>query len=544
MDKQLTRRGFIEGSGLAALMVIGGPALLAACGATQSAKGSSALRVGLLTDQDTLNVFTSVDAPELFCCVYDKLMVYDAHLMPQLSLAKTKTASADGTTLTYTLQEGAKFHDGTPVTSADVKYSYDLVKKTGLGSAAFFITTLVSTSAPDPNTFVATFSAPPADDPGIFVPIVPQHIWGALDQTKIAAFTNDAMIGSGPFKFVDWKHGQSWTIERNPDYWGTKAGLDSVSWIVFQNEETLALSLRQKEIDLTYPLTATIFAGLRNTANVDAVRYSGIEFVHFGFNLSTNPKSTGNPLLREKVIRQAMAYGTDKNKIVQLVLEGYGTPGTTVIMPAFSEWFLHIPESEQYAYNPELANSILEQAGYKQTSSGIRQSPDGKPLHFRLFASTVIPLLAPAAQLLIPMMKAIGIQMDLTTMSDPSLSNQVFTLIDYDAFVWDWFSTPTPTFMLSVETTGAIGTLSDTYYSNPTYDQLVALEAKTTDFKTRQQLVYEAQQIFYEDAAYIILFYLDALMAHRTDTIAGWLNVPGGVVNNNTAAGLINLKPA
>ncbi len=545
MDQKLTRRGFLEGSGLAALMVVGGPALLSACGAATSAtKGSSSLRIGLLTDQDTLNVFTSVDAPELFRCVYDNLMAYDAHLNPQLQLAKTKTASADGKTLTYTLQPGAKFHDGTPVTSADVKFSYDLVVKTGLSGAAFFIHTLVSTAAPDPGTFVATFSDPPADDPGLFVPIVPQHIWGSLAKGKIAAFTNDAMIGSGPFKFVEWKHGQSWKIERNPDYWGTKAGLESASWIVFQNEETLALALRQGEIDLTYPLTATIFAGLRNTSNVDAVRYQAIEFVHFGFNLSTNPKSTGNPLLRDKVIRQAMAYGTDKNKIVQLVLEGYGTPGTTVIMPAFSEWFLNIPASEQYAYNPQLANSILDQAGYAQTSSGIRQSPGGKPLHFRLFASTVIPLLAPAAQLLIPMMKAIGIQMDLTTMSDPSLSNQVFTLIDYDAFVWDWFSTPTPTFMLSVETTGAIGTLSDTYYSNPAYDQLVALEAKTTDLKTRQQLVYEAQKIFYEDAAYIILFYLDALMAHRTDTIAGWSNVPGGIVNNNTAAGIVNLKPA
>ena len=150
-------------------------------------------------------------------------------------------------------------------------------------------------------------------------------------------------------------------------------GSSSVSWIVFQNEETLALSLRQGEVDLTYPLTATIFAELKNAANIAALRYQAIEFVHFGFNLSSDPKSTGNPLLKDKVIRQAMAYGTDKNKIVQLVLEGYGTPGSTIIMPAFSEWFLNIPASEQYAYNPDLANSILEQAGYKQTSSGLRQ---------------------------------------------------------------------------------------------------------------------------------------------------------------------------
>ena len=127
-------------------------------------------------------------------------------------------------------------------------------------------------------------------------------------------------------------------------------------------------------------------------------------------------------------------------------------------------------------------------------------------------------------------------------MSDPTLSKQVFTLADYDCFVWDWFSVPTPTFMLSVETKASIGTLSDSYYVNPAYDRIVALQSVETDFKKRQQLVFEAQKIFYDSCAYIVLFYMDALEAHRTDTLTGWLNVPGGIDNNNTDAGLVNLK--
>jgi peptide/nickel transport system substrate-binding protein len=544
LDRSLTRRTFLQGSGTAALLLATTPSLLAACVSGTKGKSSTALRIGLLTEQDTMNPFTSVDAPELFRCVYDYLMQYDAQLAPKLSLAKTKTASPDGKTITYTLQQGVKFHDGTLLTSADVKFSYDLVKSTGLSGAAFFIKTLVSTEAPDDNTFVAKFSAPPADDPALFIPIAPKHIWGSIANDKIATFTNDAMVGSGPYKFVSWTHNQSWKITRNPDYWGPKPGMETISWVVYQNEETLALAIRQGDISLTYPLSATIFAGLQHAANVAAVKYSAIEFVHFGFNLSNSPKSKGNPLLRDLTLRQAMAHAVDKKKLVELVLEGYGTVGSTIIMPAFTEWFLKIPESEQLQFDPALAKRILDGAGYVDKGSGVRQSPEGKPLHFRLFASTVIPQLAKAAQLVVPMLNDVGIKMDLTVMSDPSLVNQVFTLIDYDCYVWDWFTPPTPTIMLSVQTVAAQGTLSDSYYDNPAYDRLVELQASETDLKTRQALVYQAQKIFYDAVGYIVLFYVDPLMAHRTDGFTGWIEVDGGPANNNTPAGLLALKPA
>jgi peptide/nickel transport system substrate-binding protein len=97
--------------------------------------------------------------------------------------------------------------------------------------------------------------------------------------------------------------------------------------------------------------------------------------------------------------------------------------------------------------------------------------------------------------------------------------------------------------MLAVETKAAFGVFSDAYYNNPTYDKLVAQQAAELDFKRRQQLVYQAQKMFYDDVGYVVLFYTDVLEAHRTDTFTGWENVPGGVAGNWSSAGELALRP-
>ena len=115
---------------------------------------------------------------------------------------------------------------------------------------------------------------------------------------------------------------------------------------------------------------------------------------------------------------------------------------------------------------------------------------------------------------------------------------------DFDCFVWNWVSPPTPTFMLEVETEAAFGSSADIYYNNPQYQALVTQETTETDFKTRQQLIYQAQEIFYQDAGYVVLFYMNPLIAYRTDKIAGWESVEGGIEANFTDAGILALKPA
>jgi peptide/nickel transport system substrate-binding protein len=139
--------------------------------------------------------------------------------------------------------------------------------------------------------------------------------------------------------------------------------------------------------------------------------------------------------------------------------------------------------------------------------------------------------------------KEVGIQFDLTAMEDATLANKVFTAADWDAYVWTWTTPPNPTFMLSVESCNTYHVLSDTYYCNSRYERLFDAQATEPNFKRRQRLVYQAQKLFHDDLAYVVLYYPARLEAHRTDKLAGWLNQPNGITDNWTEANYFALRP-
>jgi peptide/nickel transport system substrate-binding protein len=543
--RTMSRRDFVRASAFASLIVVGGPSLLAACGSGGSNSGTTELRIGDLLDMDTLNPLVTTKASFFHGLVYDRLMVYDAQLSPAMSLATSRSVSADGKQITFALRKNVTFHDGTPLTSADVKFSYELVKQTGLSYAAPYVANLTSVDTPDDYTVVTSFSSPVADDPALFVWILPQHLWSSVSASKVSTYANSSMVGSGPYKFSQWQHNSSYSVVRNRKYWGQLPQMTSITWIIYQSPETEELALRQGNIQLTQPLSATIFKGLKGASNIALTTSTATGFIHFGMNVWTDPSSKGNPLLLDRSLRQAINRAIDREKLVNLVLEGYGTPGSVIIMPAFKQWFLDIPASQQFSYNPTLANQLLDAAGYSsRNSSGIRQTADGRPLSFRLMASTSINAQVQSAQLIGPMLQAVGIETTLTTMTDGQLFQLVSTNGDFDFFVWNWVAPPPPTFMLDVETKASWHSSADVYYYNPDYETLVAQQATETDLAARQQLVYQAQQIFYEDCAYAVLFYMNPLIAERTDGITGWESVEGGIEENWTDAGLLALKPA
>jgi peptide/nickel transport system substrate-binding protein len=529
--------------GGATLALAGGSAFLSACGASSSKSSKDVgLRIGILSDVDTLNPMTTVASLETHWLVYDKLMVYNTHLEPELSLATSRAASPDGKTLTYKIRSGVKFHDGKPLTSDDVKFTYELIKSTQLSFAAPYMANLESVDAPDAETVVANYSKPPADDPAVMAAILPKHVWDGMSKAEIVKYTNPEMIGSGAFKFQSRKTGASWKFVRNPDYWGETPGIASTSWLVYSNPQSLGIDLQQGAIDVTYPLSTSIWKGITGS-NVVTKGYAPLGFDHFACNVATSAKSNGNPLLKDKVVRQALALSIDRDKLIQLVLEGQGQPGTTIIPPAMAQWHLDIPKSEQLNNDPARAQQMLDAAGFK-LKNGVRVSPDGQPLHFRLFTSTIFDRLKSSAELIIDMAKQIGVTFDLTVMQDAQLVGKVFTDIDYDYFVWTWTTPPNPTFMLSVQSCDTFGVLSDTYYCEPTYQSVIDAQAVEPDVAKRQQLVKQAQQIFYEDAAYAVLYYPLVLQAHRTDRLTGWLNQVNGVVDNWTDANYMALEPA
>ncbi len=548
MPAGTSRREFLRRAGLLSLAVPAAGAALEACASVATTAKASTIRVGWAIEPDTMNPLTtySTEAVEVLQLVYDNLIHYDLDLKPEPGLATSWTYSADGKAITYKLR-AATWHDGKPFSAADAKFTFDLIKSTQVSQYAQWVTDLVSAQAPDATTLVLTFSAPQAFNPGLAVPIIPQHIWQGMTGTQIQKFANAKPVGTGPYTFVDWKKGQSIEIARNERWWGTRPAARNVTWILFQNEDVMAQSLRTGAVDICPEIPPTIWDGLAGAANTKTVSLKSFSFHHIGINVSDNPKSGGNPLLKDLTIRQALSYAVDRQQLVNVALAGHGLPGSTILPAGFSEWHLNIPESKQLNNDPAKADALLESAGYTyRNGSKVRSSKDGKQLSFRLIAIQSTSVDVAAAQIFRDACAKVGIQLNLTTLDANTLGATVYDAKapNWDIFVWGWDSgVYDPDYMLGVPLCNQIGSNNDVYYCNRHYDQLYNEQATEINVAKRLALVNEAQQFYYDAASYIIMWYQDKLQGYRTDTWKGWTNVNGGIILNFTRDNYLKVTP-
>jgi peptide/nickel transport system substrate-binding protein len=548
MPAESSRRDFLKRAGVVAIAAPGAAAALDACSSVATRAKASTIRVGWAIEPDTMNPLTtySTEAVEVLQLVYDNLIHYDLQLKPEPGLATSWTYSSDGKSITYKLRS-AKWHDGKPFTSADAKFSFDVIQSKQVSQYAQWVTNLISTEVPDASTLVLHFSKPQAFNPGIAVPILPAHIWQGMSAADIQKFTNAKPVGTGPYKFVNWKKGQSIEIARNDGWWGAKPAADKITWILFQNEDVMTQSLRTGAVDICPEIPPTIWEGLKGAQNVKPVSLQSFSFHHIGINVSDNPKSGGNPLLKDLAVRQALSYAVDRQQLVNVALAGHGLPGGAILPAGFGEWHLDIPADKQLNGNPAKAEQILDAAGYKlRGGSKVRTSADGKPLTFRLIAIESTSVDVAAAQLFRNACAKVGIQLNLTTLDANSLGSTVYNskAPNWDIFVWGWDSgVYDPDYMLGIVLCNQIGSNNDVYYCNRHYDQLYNEQATELDHATRLSRVHEAQQYYYDAAAYIIMWYQAKLQGYRTDTWKGWTPVTGGMILNFTRDNYLKVQP-
>jgi peptide/nickel transport system substrate-binding protein len=550
MAKKLNRREFLVTAGAVAALAAPGGLALEGCSqvVSGSAKKPTTIRVGWNIEPDTMNPLTtySTEAIEVQNLVYDALMEYDLDLKPVPGLATAWSYSSDGKSITYKLRSGVTWHDGHPFTSADAKFSFEYIKAYGPSNYSQWVDNLVSADAPDANTVVANFSVPQAFNPGLALPIIPQHVWDKLTRAEVAKYTNREMIGTGPYRFVDWKLGQSIEVTRNDDWWGPKPAAEKITWVLFQNNDIMAEALKTSEVDIIIEIPPTIFVGLEGSPSVKTVSPEGFSFHHIGMNVSDNPKSGGNPLLKDRTVRLALSYAVSRKQLCDVAMAGLATPGSVLLTPSFGDYFLDIPLDKQYDNDPEKAKALLDAAGYiDRDGSGIRSSPDGKPLSFRLIAITTTPVDVEAAQLFRDAASKVGIELNFSALDANTLGSIVYNSAapNWDIFVWGWDELNDPDYMLSVELCNEIGSNNDSYYCSSHYDRLYEEQATELDTDKRIAMVHEAQQYFYDYASYIIMWYQRKLQAYRTDTWTNWTTIKGGIILNFTRQNYLNARP-
>ena len=270
----------------------------------------------------------------------------DGEMIP--AVAEKYTLSEDGTTYTFTLREGVKFHNGQTVTAEDVVYSINRCAAVPEGQekplvAAF--SAVKSVEALDEKTVAVTIAQRDLEFISYMTAaIIPA---GYADQAT-------APVGTGPFKFVSRTPQQDFVMERFEDYWGAPAWLDKVTYKICENADALVMNLNGGSIDLCAHLTSAQASQLNQNFQVLEGTMNLVQAIY----LNNQAKPFDNQL-----VRQALCYAIDRQGIMDMVADGHGTAVGSSIYPAFTKYFL--PELvDKYPHDVAKAKELLAQAGY------------------------------------------------------------------------------------------------------------------------------------------------------------------------------------
>lgn len=270
----------------------------------------------------------------------------DGEMIP--AVAEKYTLSEDGTTYTFTLREGVKFHNGQTVTAEDVVYSINRCAAVPEGQekplvAAF--SAVKSVEALDEKTVAVTIAQRDLE----FISYMTAAIIPADYENQ-----DTAPVGTGPFRFVSRTPQQDFVMERFEDYWGAPAWLDKVTYKICENADALVMNLNGGSIDLCAHLTSAQASQLNQNFQVLEGTMNLVQAIY----LNNQAKPFDNQL-----VRQALCYAIDRQGIMDMVADGHGTAVGSSIYPAFAKYFL--PELvDKYPHGVAKAKELLAQAGY------------------------------------------------------------------------------------------------------------------------------------------------------------------------------------
>jgi peptide/nickel transport system substrate-binding protein len=459
-------------------------------------------------------------------------------LTPSPGLATKCNHSTDYMTWTCNIRTGVTWSDGQPLTAEDIAFTYSFIVSTDENEVfTSYVPYHPTFSAPNATTLIWKSTKPtfaPTVPP--WVPILPEHIWKQFEGDGKAArgFDNLPAVGSGPFALTSWTPGQGWTMEANKHYWNGIPTIDEIQYKVYDNQEAMVQALKSGQIDFADSLTPTLFNSLKGQPNIGLVKALPQSFSNLAFNFGgQGPDATNNPVLKDLKVRQAIAMAINKQAIIDKVWQGDAVLGSVVTLPSRPQWFITPNDVNTQAYNPDAANTLLDQAGYdKKDGDGIRLDKNGKPIVLNIITLPEETGSVDTGKLIAADLQHVGIGVKLQSMSDKQVTNNNWYNGDFDAYVWGWGGDPDPNFILSIFITSQCLGWSDGCYSDPTYDQMFAHQSTLLDHTQRAAYIGQMQQYIYDQIPEIVLNYANWLQAYRTDRFTGYVPEPsnGGTI--------------
>lgn len=427
--------------------------------------------------------------------LYSSLLSHDAGMNPTPDLAE-RWEAPDSRTYVFHLRRGVRFHSGQPLTSADVKYTFDSILSGAVKTpkrGAF--RAVESVSAPDENTIVFHLREPDASlfwnltRPGIG--IVPRDA-----EPKIAQHPN----GTGPFRFVEMTTDEEISLEANSDYFGGAPRVGRVRLRIVPDATVRALELRKGSADLAVgSLTPDMSVALARYSGIEVTQQPGTNVAYVAFNLD-------DPILAHREVRQALAYATDRGTLVRYLLRGQARLAASLLPP--NHW-AYDANVRKYEYDPGQSEKLLDAAGFPR-------GPDGTRLHITLKTSTEesARLLGAALQ---DQWKSVGVALELRPLEFATFYSDI-TRGSFQLYTQRWVGGNNDPqifeYVFSSRKFPPNGA-NRGHYRNPELDALLDRASVESDREKRKQIFSAVQKIVAEDLPYLDLWYMDNVCVHR-----------------------------
>lgn len=443
--------------------------------------------------------------------MYEGLTRFDDKLQIRPSLGTSWSADRTGTIWTVTIRSGVHFHDGSLLTAQAVAASFDrlLDPKRGLAAAGTFRRAVASVSAIDSKTVRFFLKQPSASFPNLLA--IESVVSPAED--RIGDLGRKA-VGTGPYRFVEWKTGEYVLEARNEQYWGPKAAFRRLKWIWTAEPALMNMALLSGEVDLVNPLPPVFAEALQHDRRVSLMKGESAAVFWIALDMLVKP-------LDDIRVRRALNYAVDRGNLIASQLRGYGTPAFSPLGPADSGYD---PETRGYAFDLAKARALLASAGY----------PNGFTLNIAVQESQ-----ANIAETVAGMWSRVGVTLAIHQLETGVFAQTIFgdpqqkIASNTQCVLASWASA-------NLDAEAQLGPLYRSqnwspkganlgFYRNSKLDRLLDEAESELDRAKRNELYAKAQQMISDDAPDVLLFYARDLAARRSQVKGFWL-FPGGQV--------------
>ncbi len=478
---------------------LGASGVLAA-GAVQAQTPPGVLVVGQIAEPKSLDphAVTAVNDFRILMNVYDGLVRYkDGTLEVEPALAESWTISDDGLTYTFDLRDGVKFHDGSALNAAAVKFNFDRMldenhpfHDTGPFPLSFFFGSIDTVTAADEDTVVFKLKEPYA--PFLSNLAYPTGLIVSPEAVKQHGkdFGRNPS-GTGPFRFAEWESNAKVVVVRNEGYWEGAPSLEAIVFRPITDANTRVAEMLSGGIDMMVEVPPDSVATFGNDASYQVYEQAGPHVWFLIFNVKEGP-------LADKKVRQAVNYAINKKALVENVLQGTAEVAAGPTPPAFS--WAYNDSLNPYPYDPEKAKDLIKEAGHEGAELTFYVTEGG---------SGMLDPVPMGAAIQADLAK-VGLKVDIETYEwntflgkvNPGLEGKA----DMAEMAWMTNDPDTlPYLALRSEAWPDKGGFNSGYYANPEVDKLLEQARRSTDQAERAKLYKQMQTIVHEDAPWAFI---------------------------------------